>query len=126
MRATAPLCLRAAETWALLLVGVLDLVLGDFFQGHGQVVLRARLDERRRSFLEAHALTELVVIVVDLPGALCGDDDERVARVDSTGLNVQQFIDTRMDHERGMVAASASSRSIRAWSASVARATSSL
>ena len=78
------LCSRGEVWWkaaALAAVVVLDLALGDFLQGHGQVVLRARLDERRRGFLEAHALTELVVVVVDLPRALRGDDDERVARV---------------------------------------------
>src|SRR5688572_2872562 len=113
-------------TCLALAVVVLDLALGDLFQGHGQVVLRARLDERRRGFLEAHALTQLVVVVVDLPCALGGDDDQRVARVDATGVNVQQFVDARMDHGRAMVPASASSRSMSAASASVARSTSSL
>src|SRR5687767_8780480 len=95
----------------LLLVGVLDLVLGDFLQGHGQVVLRARLDERRRGFLEAHALTELVVIVVDLPRPLRRHDHERVARVDAAVRGVEELIDAGVDHGRAMVAASASSRS---------------
>src|SRR5438876_9052074 len=36
----------------LSLVLVLDLALGDFLHGHGQVILRARLDERRREVLE--------------------------------------------------------------------------
>src|SRR5687768_7616484 len=137
MRAIASLCPRKTtrsrgrpvfrlEGGLALAVVVLDLALGDLLQGHGQVVLRARLDERRRSFLEAHALTELVVVVVDLPRALGGDDDQRVARVDAAGVGVQQFVDARMDHGRAMVPASVSSRSISAERASVARSTSSL
>src|SRR5437899_912217 len=46
----------------LLLVGVLELALGDFLEGHRQVVLGARLDERRRKVVEG-ALTQLVVVV---------------------------------------------------------------
>ena len=37
----------------LALVLVLDLALGDLLEGHGQVVLRARLDQRRRGLVEA-------------------------------------------------------------------------
>src|SRR5215217_5215124 len=48
-------------------VVVQNLALGHFLQGHGEVVLGARLDERWRGFLEADALAELVVVVVDLP-----------------------------------------------------------
>src|ERR1700745_2382658 len=99
---------------------VLDLALGDFLEGHGQVVLRARLDEGRK-LLEG-ALAELVVVVVDLPGALGGDDHERVARVDV----VQQLVDAGMDHCLAIVAAAASSRLITASSSPVARSTSSL
>src|SRR5216684_9382202 len=73
----------------LLAVGVLELALGDLLESHRQVVLRARLDERRRGVLEAHALTELVVVVVDLAGTLGGDDHERIARVDV----LEQLID---------------------------------
>src|SRR5688572_33108726 len=105
----------------LLLVVVLDLALGDLFQGHGQVVLRARLHERGRRLLEAEALAELVVVVVDLTGPLGGDDDERVARVHV----VEQAVDAGLDHGRAMVPASTSSRSTRARRASVARSTSS-
>src|SRR3954447_22983394 len=35
----------------LLLVGVLDLALGNFLEGHRQVVLRARVDERREELV---------------------------------------------------------------------------
>ena len=111
MRATAPLCprrrpaRRPRREGSSLAVVVLDLALGDLLQGHGQVVLRARLDERRRGLFEAHALAELVVVVVDLPRALGGDDHERVARVDPTVVGVEQFVDAWMDHGRAMVPA---------------------
>src|ERR671915_1275740 len=59
---------------------VRDLPAGDLFHRHRQVVLGAGLDQRRRGFVEADSLTELVVVVVDLTGALGRDDDERVAR----------------------------------------------
>src|SRR5882757_8219380 len=90
-----------------LLLGVLvdDLALGDLFEGHRQVVLRARLDQRRRELIEC-ALAQLVVVVVDLPGALGRDDHQRVARVDL----LHQFVDAGMNHGRGMVAAARSSR----------------
>src|SRR5215467_7587258 len=89
-------------------VVVLDLALGDFLEGHGQVVLRARLDERRRELVEG-AFAELVVVVVDLPRALGGDDRERIPRVHRG----EKLIDTRMNHRRAMVAAELSSRSRR-------------
>src|SRR2546430_11411727 len=38
---------------------VLELALGDLLEGHGQVVLRARLDERRRRLVETDAFAEL-------------------------------------------------------------------
>ena len=57
----------------------LDLALCDLLEGDRQVVLRARLHERRREVVE-RALAELVVVVVDLARALRGDDDQRVAR----------------------------------------------
>src|SRR5205085_12063701 len=79
---------------ALLLVGVLELALGCFLEGHRQVVLRARLHERRRGILETDALTQLVVVVVDLASPLGSDDHERIARIDV----VQQLVYARMDH----------------------------
>src|SRR5215208_6737688 len=90
-----------ARSRSELLVRVLDLALGDFFEGHRQVVLRARLHERRRVVVEG-ALTELVVVVVDLPRALGGDDHECVALVDV----FEQRVDAWMDHGRDMLAES--------------------
>src|SRR5260221_13224186 len=104
----------------LALVRVLDLALGDFLEGHGQVVLRAGLDERRK--LVEGALTELVVVVVDLASTLRSHDDQRVARVDL----VEQLIDARMDHGRLMVPAAANSRWIISSSSRPARTRSSL
>src|SRR6478736_946319 len=73
-------------------VGVLDLALGDLLEGHRQVVLRARLDERRQLFEGAFA--ELVVVVVDLPGTLGRHDHERVAAVHVA----EQLVDAWLDH----------------------------
>ena len=104
---------------------VRDLALCNLFHRHRQVVLRARLDQRRRRRFEAHALTELMVIAVDLPCALRRHDHEGVARVDV----LQQVIDARFDHRAPMVPVGAvpmtSSRSTMAVSTSVARCTSS-
>src|SRR3954454_25137877 len=94
-----PLCLA-------LLVRVLEFALGDLFEGHRQVILRPRLDQRRWKVVE-RALAELVVVVVDLSRALGGDDHERIARVHVLG----QFIYAGMDHRPVMVAAPSSSRS---------------
>src|SRR5580765_6183783 len=103
-------------------LGVLvdDLALGSLLEGHRQVVLRARLDQGRRELVE-RALPQLVVVVVDLPRALGGDDDQRVARVDL----VQQLIDAGVDHCRAMVAARASSRATISARRSAARSRSS-
>src|SRR5262245_40129846 len=114
MRLMAALCPGSAA------VVVRDLALGDLFEGKRQVVLRARLDQRRREFVE-RALTELVVVVVDLPRALGGDDHEGVARVDL----VEELIDAWMDHRRAMVAASFMFRSTIATHSSAARSRSS-
>src|SRR5215216_445361 len=100
-------------------VAVLDLALADFLERHGQVVLRAGLHERRRHL--ERALAELVVVVVDLPSALGGDDDERVPRVDA----LEQLIDLRMDHGREMVPVDASASWTRPASSSAARSRSS-
>src|SRR5471030_3193797 len=109
------------EVCRLLLVLVDDFALGDLFEGHRQVVLRARLDQRWRELVE-RTLTELVVVVVDLPRALCGDDHERVARVDLG----HQLIDAGVDHCRAMVAAASSLRAMIAPRWSAARSRSSL
>src|SRR5213594_3642566 len=116
MRATAAFELAREVT-------VLELPAGDLFHRHRQVVLRARLDKRRRSLLEADALAELVVVVVDLASALRRDDDERVTGLDS----FEQLVDAWMDHGRAMVPtpASSSSRSTIAERTAVARSRSS-
>src|SRR3954451_14685458 len=82
-----------------------DLALGGFLQGHGQVVLRARLDERGREVVEG-ALAELMMVVVDLSRALGGDDHERAARVDI----LEQLVDAWRGHD-DMAPARWSSRS---------------
>src|SRR5215813_15351725 len=97
--------LTAALCPGLPAVVVRDLALGDLLEGKRQVVLRAGLDERRRELVEG-ALAELVVVVVDLPRALGGDDHERVARVDL----VHQLVDAWMNHGCVMVAAPSSDR----------------
>src|SRR5919197_2962805 len=113
---------RATPGFCLLFrVGVLQLALGSLLEGHGEVVLRARLDERRRGLLEADALSELVVVIVDLASPLGGDDHERVARVDV----LEQLIDARMNHG-AMLPAAFSSRWTISRSSSAARCTSSL
>src|ERR687896_1096453 len=71
-----------------------DLALGDLLEGHRQVVLRARLDERGRKVVE-RALAELVMVVVDLACALGGGDDERVARAVGVG---EQIVDPWIHH----------------------------
>src|SRR5947199_8586569 len=96
---------RGAEGSGLLRVLVPELALGDFLEGHRQVVLRPRFHERRRRLLEADAFAELMVVVVDLACALRRDDHKRVARVDI----VEELVDSRVDHGRLMVPAACSS-----------------
>src|SRR5918996_4946547 len=112
-RAMGSLCPR------LLGVVVGDLALGDLLERHREVILRARLDERRRN-LEC-ALAELMVVVVDLASPLGGDDHERVARVDAA----EELIDSRMNHGLEMVPAAASSSRTTATSSATARSRSS-
>src|SRR5918911_2604329 len=81
-------------------VFVPQLALGDLLERHREVVLRARLHERRREVVE-RALAELMVVVVDLASPLRGDDHERVARVDV----LEQLIDAWMDHGPAMLPA---------------------
>src|SRR5690606_12329414 len=75
-----------------LAVVVLDLAGGDFRERDRQVVLRARLDHRRRELVEG-ALAEVVVAGVDLPRALGRDDDARVVGVDV----LEQAVDAGRD-----------------------------
>src|SRR3954451_21485742 len=77
----------------LLAVLVLDLARGDFLERDRQVVLGAGFAHRRRELVEG-PLAEVVVVAVDLPGALGGDDDGRVVRVHV----LQQLVDARGDH----------------------------
>src|SRR6476659_2056658 len=77
-----------------------DLPACDFLHRHREVVLRAGLDQRGRSFLEAHALAELVVIVVDLAGALGCHEDERITRAADL---IEQVVETWVDHRRETV-----------------------
>src|SRR5437763_16740215 len=100
-------------------VVVRDLGLGDLLERHREVVLRARLDQRRRELVEG-ALAELVVVVVDLAGALGRDDHERIARVHL----IHEMVDPGMTHRRAMGAA-ANSRSTMAPSRAAARSRSS-
>src|SRR5512132_1671215 len=86
---------------SLPLVLVLDLALGNLFEGDREVVLRAGLHERRREVLEG-AFAELVVVVVDLAGALRRNEHEAVA-VGNVG---QQVVYARMDHSSDIVATS--------------------
>src|SRR2546423_12016279 len=113
---------QGREGSGLLRVLVRELAVRDFYEGHGQVVLRPRFDQGRRGLLEADAFAQLVVIVVDLPSSLRRDDHEGVARVDV----VEQLVDAGMDHGRLMVPAAWSSLRTMVSSSLAARSTSSL
>src|SRR4051812_49064790 len=76
-------------------VAVVDLALRDLLEGDREVVLRRRLDHRRRELLE-RALAQVVGVGVDLPRPLGGDDDARVRRVDV----LEQAIDAGGDQDR--------------------------
>src|SRR3954451_16620242 len=58
-----------------------DLAGRDFLERDRQVVLRGGVDHRRRELLEG-ALTQIVVVRVDLPGTLGGHDHARIRGVD--------------------------------------------
>src|SRR5436305_11203259 len=75
-------------------VPVLQLARGNLFERDLQVVLRARLDHRRRVLVE-RSLTEVVVVRVDLAGALGGHQDTRVMRVDA----LEKRVESGLDHE---------------------------
>src|SRR3954453_1399611 len=76
-----------------LAVLVLDLARGDFLERDRQVVLRAALDHRRRELVE-RALPQVVVVAVDLPRPLGGDQHGGVVGVDM----LQERVDARVDH----------------------------
>src|SRR3954452_24515250 len=112
-----------------LAVAVLDLALGDFLQGDRQVVLGDRLHHGRRVLLEG-PLAEVVVVRVDLAGALGGHDHARVIGVDM----LEQSIDAGGDHRapvysrtRATKSSAASSRrsfSMKWWNSSAAASSS--
>src|SRR5690348_5859404 len=79
---------------ALAAVAVLQLARGDLLEGDLEVVLRTGLDHRRRVLVES-SLTEVVVVRVDLAGALGGHQNTRVMRVDT----VEERVESRLDHE---------------------------
>src|SRR5947207_583652 len=70
-RPSHPVSAWSVRSEFLLGVVVLQHALADFLEGHGEVVLRPALDEGRQVVAEG-AFAELVVVVVDLPGALRG------------------------------------------------------
>src|SRR5437762_11523631 len=102
-------------------VNGLQNAVADFLEGHGEVVLRPALDEGRQVVAEG-AFAELVVVVVDLPGALRRHDHERVARVHV----LQQVVDAGFDHRRGMVAVAPRSPRASVVSSATARSRPSL
>src|SRR5918996_4574434 len=101
-------------------VGDENLALGDLFEGHREVILGARLHERGREVVEG-ALAELVVVVVDLAGALGAGDHQAVARL--TGVP-EELIDPWI-HHLGL-SLPESTASTRFSSSATARSTSSL
>src|SRR3954471_10247118 len=76
-----------------LAVLVLDLARGDFLERDRQVVLGAALDHRRRELVE-RALAQVVVVAVDLPRPLGGDQHGGVVGVDM----LEERVDARVDH----------------------------
>src|SRR5262249_37115969 len=72
---------------------VLELAGGYLFKGEREVVPVARdVDHRGRVLAEA-ALAEAVVVAVDLPRTLGGDNDSRVVRVGVIGELVNAWFD---------------------------------
>src|SRR3954449_3103841 len=78
---------------ALRPVPVLDLARGDLLEGDLQVVLRVGVDHRRRGLVE-RPLTEVVVVRVDLAGALGGHQNTRIVGVDT----LQEGVEAGLDH----------------------------
>src|SRR5580658_8207873 len=92
--AIPPLTPRSTRATPLLPVVELQLALGDFLEGDREVVLRTRVDHRWRELVE-RPLTEIVVIRVDLTGALGGHDHARVV-----GVHVlDELVDAGRDQE---------------------------
>src|SRR3954467_2710063 len=80
-------------------ISVCDLAARDFLERDRQVVLRRGVDHRGRELLE-RALTEVVVVRVDLTRALGGDDHARVRRVDV----LEQAVYTGRNHAPSLAA----------------------
>src|SRR3954451_3971459 len=93
MRAMYPPLLRA--------VSDLDLVAREFLESDLQIVLRTRLDHRRRVLVE-RALAEVVVVRVDLASALGSGQDDGVVRVVVGAL--KKSVESWLDHGLVMVA----------------------
>src|SRR6266513_1518973 len=74
-------------------VVVLDLARFDFLERDREVVLGAGLDHRRGELVE-RAFAEVVVVGVDLAGALRGHDHTGVIGVD----DLEEAVDARRDH----------------------------
>src|SRR3954469_11218797 len=106
----------AASIQALRPVAVVDLARGDLLEGDLQVVLRVRVDHRRRVLVE-RPLTEVVVVRVDLTGALGGYQNTRIVGVDT----LQKGVEAGLDHSvapsklQPHTLATRSSRSCTAW-----------
>src|SRR5436305_14408813 len=114
---------------ALPAVAVLDLAGGDLLEGDLQVVLRARVDHRRRVLVEG-ALAEVVVVGVDLASALRCHDHARVVRIDALQKFVQPGLDQVLPSRSGRAFARPAGRgqmvATRSMSSRAARASSSL
>src|SRR4051794_30908023 len=92
-------------------VSDLDLVAREFLESDLQVVLRTRLDHRRRVLIE-RTLAEVVVVRVDLAGALGGCEHYCVVRVVFSAL--EKGVQSGLDHVLVMVATSRLSSSTAA------------
>src|SRR5919202_6044874 len=111
-----------AVLYPLPAVAVLDLVGRDLLERDLEVVLRLGVHHRRRVLVEG-PLAEVVVVGVDLPRPLRGDDHARVMRVDA----FQQLVQAWLDHSvapsricrRAMVAAYSTSSSTARSSSSL-------
>src|SRR4051794_18005534 len=101
-------------------VAVLDLVGRDLLERDLEVVLRLRLDHRRRVLVE-RPLAEVVVVRVDLTGPLGGDDHARVVRIDF----FQQLVQAGLDHSFSFSGFAPPMVAARSTSSSVARSRSS-
>src|SRR6478672_7745754 len=121
MRAIGPSWRRPAPT-PLGAVLELELALGELLEGDREVVLAALGVHHRRRVLAEVPLTEVVVVAVDLTGALGSDDDRRIVRVGLRQQPVHSWLDHPVDECSGRPI---SVRTMRSSSAA-ARSTSSL